>query len=53
MAPCAMPRHRHYRHRRHVHASPDEWIVVHRDPPNEGCGCLILLVLIVLMLEGC
>lgn len=41
------------RRRRHIHARPDEWIVIHRDPPSggdgTGCGCLILLILLWLL----
>lgn len=45
------------RRRRHIHARPDEWIVIHRDPPAQGdysgCGCLILLIVVALILSGC
>jgi hypothetical protein len=42
------------RHRRHMHARHDEWIVIHRDPSrNGGCGGLIPLIFLALMLGGC
>lgn len=40
------------RKRRHIHAKPDEWIVVHRAPPSQdssGCGCLILILIILFL----
>jgi hypothetical protein len=41
------------RRTRHIHAAPDEWIVVRRDPPNSGGGAGCLVLLLILLIPGC
>lgn len=43
---------------RHVHADSDEWVVVHRNHPSggggdNGCGCIIAIVVLALLMGGC
>ena len=43
---------------RHVHANDDEWVVVHRNRPSggggdNGCGCIIAIIILVALLGGC
>jgi len=44
--------------RRHIHARKDEWIVVHRDRRHSndsgaGCGFIIAIIFIVILLQSC
>lgn len=42
------------RRTRHIHARANEWVVVHRRRPEDsGCGCMILLLILFLILKGC
>ena len=43
---------------RHIHASPNEWVRVHRDRSpsgggDTGCGMLILIALAIMFFRGC
>lgn len=41
---------------RHINADDNEWVVVHRNRRSDnesGCGCIILIIILVALLGGC